>query len=69
MSEQTLTLPPVPLSAVTESTKDFMLAFCNQRNLSPAAGMIELLDGLACRAGFSPKPTQPEAQATAAMAA
>ncbi len=57
MSTQTrMTLPPVDLKDLPERTKDFLIALCNQENITPAEGLKRVLDTAAQRAGFSPMP-------------
>lgn len=59
-----MTLPPVELSDLPERTKDFLIALCNQENITPAEGLKRVLDTAAQRAGFSPMPpASPDAQA------
>ena len=68
MADNKLTLPPISLSELSERTKDFLLALCNQDNIAPAEAMKKTLDLAAMRAGFTPA-TQMEGAAVAALAA
>jgi hypothetical protein len=56
MSANHLTLPPIRLDDLPEKTKDFILAFCNQHNVTPREAMKQTLDLAAERAGFKPGP-------------
>ncbi len=61
MSAQTLALPPIPLSALPEKTKDYLIAFCHQHACSFEEAMKLTLDASAARAGFAPQAsTEPE---------
>lgn len=71
MSADAMMLPPIPLAALPERTKDFVLALCNQRGCSPAAAIKSILDSSAASAGFLALPSpQPEGDGVqAALAA
>jgi len=52
----TLTLPPIALSELKESTKDFILAASFQDGGKTTKDVVEqVLDEAATRSGFSPK--------------
>ena len=56
-----MSLPPIPLSALPEKTKDYLIAYCHQRGCSFEEAMKQTLDASAARAGFAPQAsTQPE---------
>jgi hypothetical protein len=61
MTTPYLSLPPIALEDLPESTKDFLLALCNQEDIAPEEAMRRTLDLAAARAGFAPKPDQKEA--------
>ena len=61
MSPPYLSLPPIALEDLPESTKDFLLALCNQEDIAPEEAMRRTLDLAAARAGFAPKPDHQEA--------
>jgi len=52
-------MPPIPLSALAEKTKDFILGRASYLKCSPEQVIIELLDG----ATQERRQTQPEATA------
>lgn len=57
-AESTLKLPPIPLEALSEKTKDFILARASYRKCSPEEVMLEVLDHAS---GYTP-PATPVAQ-------
>lgn len=63
-----MTLPPIPLSALPEQTKDYLIAYCNQHGCSPEQAIKATLDASASAAGFSPTSNQEAAVMTAVMA-
>lgn len=54
MSANHFTLPPIRLDDLPEKTKDFILAWCNQHNVTPSEAMRQTLELAAERAGFKP---------------
>jgi len=61
-------MPPIPLSALAEKTKDFILGRASYLRCSPEQVIIEMLDG-ATQARQPVTVTQPEGAGSVARAA
>lgn len=59
-----MTLPPIPLAALPERTKDYILGLCNGSGLTPEQAVKRVLDRAAgaCPPPAVPAPTSSEAQ-------
>lgn len=55
LSATRLTLPPIPLSELSEETKDFILAQSNKDDVPPMTTIKNVLNSAATKAGFPPR--------------